>query len=137
MDITGFLDSAGFDKRFWKKDRFRDLNDIRRKSPEFFEKENKFNAWSLRNENLKEISPKQMLPDDVTIDVNHLPLVAGSIHFIRVVDYEGQISMLGEYFDVGKEYIDEYTWETIETDKQMLAVRYKDEELMVREIKKF
>lgn len=35
-EITGFLDSAGFDKRFWKKDRFRDLNDIRRESPEFF-----------------------------------------------------------------------------------------------------
>ncbi len=45
--------NKGFDKRFWKKDRFRDLNDIRSKSPEFFEKENKFNAWKLRNENLK------------------------------------------------------------------------------------
>ena len=69
--------------------------------------------------------------------MNHLPLVAGSIHFIGVVDYEGQISVLDEYFDVGKEYIGEYILETIETDKQMLAVRYKDEELMVREIEKF
>lgn len=129
--------NKGFDKRFWKKDRFRDLDDIRSKSPDFFEKENKFNAWKLRNENLKEISPKRMLPDDFTIDVNHLPLVAGKIHFIRAVDYEGRISVLDEYFDVGKEYIDEYVWATIETDKQMLVVRYKDEELMVREIKKF
>ena len=42
-------------------------------------------------------------------------------------------------FDIlgGKEYIDECVWATIETDKQMLVVRYKDEELMVREIKKF
>jgi hypothetical protein len=129
--------NKGFDKRFWKKDRFRDLNDIRRKSPEFFEKENKFNAWKLRNKNLKEISPKRMLPDDFAINVNHLPMVAGKIHFIRVVDYEGRISVLDEYFDVGKEYIDEYVWATIETDNQVLIVRYKDEELMVREIKKF
>ncbi len=36
--------NKGFDKRFWKKYRFVALNDIRSNSPEFFEKENKFNA---------------------------------------------------------------------------------------------
>ncbi len=78
-----------------------------------------------------------MLPDEFTIDVNHLSLVTGNIHFIRVVDYAEWISVLDEYFDMGKEYIDEYAWATIETDKQMLVVRYKYEELMVREINKF
>ena len=36
--------NKGFKKRFWKKERFADLHDIRKKSPIFFEKENRFNA---------------------------------------------------------------------------------------------
>jgi len=93
--------------------------------------------WLLKNKGLKEINPKRMLPEDCTIDVNRLPLVVGKIHFTRVVDSGGHISVLNEYFNVGEEYIDEYAWATIETGKQTLVVYYKDKDLTVREIKKF
>jgi|LGVE01.1.fsa_nt_gb transposase len=129
--------NKGFDKRFWQKERFTDLNDIRKKSEIFFEKENKFNAWKLRNEKLKVVDPKRMLPGDFTIAVDRLPMVTGKIHFIRRVDSRGKISVLNEYFDVGKEYTGEYVWATIETMKQTLMVYYKDENLKVREIKRF
>ncbi len=129
--------NKGFDKRFWKKEQFIDLDDIRKKSPIFFEKENKFNAWKLRNENLKAINPTRMLPEDFIIDVNNLPLVTGKIHFIRVVDSRGKINVLNEYFEVGKEYTEEYVWATIETMEQTFTVYYKDANLTVREIKKF
>lgn len=129
--------NKGFDKRFWKKEQFIDLDDIRKKSHIFFEKENKFNAWKLRNENLKAINPTRMLPEDFIIDVNNLPLVTGKIHFIRVVDSRGKINVLNEYFEVGKEYTEEYVWATIETMEQTLTVYYKDANLTVREIKKF
>jgi len=129
--------NKGFKKRFWEKERFRDLEDIRRKSPTYFEKENEFNAWKLRDKNLKAINPKRMLPKEFTVEVNRLPLVTGKIHFIRVVDSQGRISVLNEYFNAGKEYIGEYVWATIETRKQTLTVYYKDENLTVREIKKF
>ena len=131
--------NKGFDKRFWQKELFTDLNDIRKKSVIFFEKENTFNAWKLRNEKLKVVDPKRirMLPEDFTIAVDRLPLVTGKIHFIRGVDSRGKISVLNEYFDVGKEYTSEYVWATIETMKQTLMVYYKDENLKVREIKRF
>ncbi len=131
--------NKGFDKRFWQKELFTDLNDIRKKSVIFFEKENKFNAWKLRNEKLKVVDPKRirMLPEDFTIAVDRLPLVTGKIHFIQRVDSRGKISVLNEYFDVGKEYTGEYVWTTIETMKQTLMVYYKDENLKVREIKRF
>jgi hypothetical protein len=58
-------------------------------------------------------------------------------NFIREVDSWGKISVLNEYFNVGKEYTDEYVWATIETRKQTLIVCYKDENLKVREINKF
>jgi len=129
--------NKGFDKRFWQKELFTDLNDIRKKSVIFFEKENEFNAWKLRNDNLKVVDPKRMLPEDFSIAVDRLPLVTRKIHFIRGVDSRGKISVLNEYFDVGKEYTGEYAWATIETMKQTLMVYYKDENLKVMEIKRF
>ncbi|MGB3458766.1 MAG: hypothetical protein WBB08_05620 [Halobacteriota archaeon] len=86
--------NKGFDKRFWQKELFIDLEDIRKKSTTFFETENKFNAWKLRNEDLKSVDPKRILPKDFTIDVDRLPLVTGKIHFIREVDSRGKISVL-------------------------------------------
>jgi putative transposase len=129
--------NKGFDKRFWKKDQFTDLDDMRKKSSTFYEKENKFNAWKLKNKNIKPINPIQKLSEDFAIDVNSLPLVNGKIHFIRVVNSKGQISILNEHFNIGKEYVDEYIWATIETRKQTLTVYFKDENLTVREINKF
>lgn len=116
---------------------FTNLVYIRKKAPIYFEKQNEFNTWKLRNENLKSIDPKRLLRDDFTIDVNKLPLVTGKDHFIRVVDSKGTISVLNEYFNVGKEYTSDYVWATIETRKQTRTVFYKDERLKVREIKKF
>lgn len=129
--------NKGFDKRFWKNDQFADLDDMRKKSPTFCEKENKFNAWKLKNKNIKPINPIQKLSEDFVIDVNSLPLVNGKIHFIRMVNSQGQISILNEHFNVGREYIDEYVWASIETRKQTLTVYFKDENLTVREINKF
>ncbi|NQE53882.1 hypothetical protein C5S29_09840 [ANME-1 cluster archaeon GoMg3.2] len=58
-------------------------------------------------------------------------------NFICEVDSRGKISVLNEYFNVGKEYTDEYVGATIETRKQTLIVCYKDENLKVMEINKF
>jgi len=91
----------------------------------------------LRNDNLKSADLKRIPPKDFTIDVDRLPLVTGKIHFIREVDFLGKISVLNEYFNVGKEYTGKYVGATIETQKQTLIVCYKDEHLKVREINKF
>ncbi|MEA2053113.1 MAG: hypothetical protein U9O90_09925, partial [Euryarchaeota archaeon] len=44
-----------------QKELFIDLKDIRKKSKIFFETENKFNAWKLRNEDLKSVDPKRRI----------------------------------------------------------------------------
>ena len=129
--------NKGFGKNFWNKEQFSDLDDIQKKSPKYFETQNNFNAWKLKDKNLKKITPKRTLPEKFKIDVNKLHLVDGKIHFIRIVDSNGKISVLNEYFNVGKEYIGEYVWITVETLKQKLAIYYNDETLKVSEIKKF
>ena len=126
-----------FDELFWSKEQFKDLDDIRMKSLVMYETQNKFNQWKLKNKGLKAIQPRRMLKEECMIDANNLPLVTGQIHFIRVVDSQGRINILNEDFTVGKEYTGEYVWATIETRKEMLTVHYKDENLTVREIKKF
>lgn len=126
-----------FEVLFWSKEQFQDLDDIKDKSQIFYQTQNEFNRWKLRREDMKAISPRKTLPENFAINVNNLPMVSGKIHFIRVVDSKGRISVLNENFTVGEEYIGEYVWATIETRKDSLTVYYKDENLIVREIRRF
>jgi len=129
--------NKGFDRLFWKQETFTDLEDIRIKSDIFYARQNKFNERKLRDTDLRSIRPKRMLQPDFEIDVNNIPLVAGKIHFIRVVGSKGDISVLNGKFHVGGEYIGEYSWATVDTKEQSLVIFYNDEEMVVREIKRF
>jgi len=103
----------------------------------FRRKQNEFQSWKLRNKGLQSIKPIQFLRNDCSIDTNKIPLVNGKIHFIRVADPNGQIKLFNERFKVGKEYIGEYAWATIETGNQQLMICYKDQKLVVRNIKRY
>ena len=126
-----------FDDLLWSKEQFKDLDDIRTKSQVMYETQNEFNRWKLKKKGLKAIQPRGMLKEECTIDANNLPLVTGRVHFIRVVNSQGKINVLNEDFTVGKEYTGEYVWATIEIRKGILIIYYKDEDLNVREIKRF
>ena len=54
-----------------------------------------------------------MLRDAAETNLNKLPLTDGEVHFIRRADNNGQISVLDETFNMGKEFISEYVWVTI------------------------
>jgi len=129
--------NKGFDRLFWKQETFTDLTDIRIKSEIFYTRQNKFNERKLREKVLKSISPKRMLRHDFEIDANNIPLVAGKIHFIRMVKSKGDVSVLNERFHVGGEYIGEYCWATIDTKKESLVISYNDEKMVVLEINRF
>jgi hypothetical protein len=129
--------NKGFDRLFWKQETFTGLEDIRIKSEIFYARQNKFNERKLRDTDLVSISPKRMLRPEFEMNVNNIPLVAGKIHFIRVLGSKGDISVLNEKFHVGGEYIGEYSWVTIDTKEQSLVIFYNDEEMVVREIKRF
>ncbi len=124
-----------FDRLFWRRENFTNLSDIREKFKVFNENQNKFYQSKLKSENLNSITPKRMLGSDFEINLNDIPLVAGKIHFIRVVDCEGNIILLNERFHVGGEYIGDYTWQTVDTREQVIIMSYNDENMVVREIK--
>ena len=126
-----------FDRLFWTREIFIDLQDMQTKWLSFRRKQNEFQSWKLRDKGLQSNEPIHFLRNDFAIDTNNIPLANGKIHFIRIVNSKGQISILNEHFEAGKEYIGEYVWATVETMNQLLTIRYKDRNLTIRDIKKY
>jgi len=114
-----------FNVKFWAKELFTNREDMRAKSPHFVGQYNDLSAWKHRNKSLEQINPVRILNNSLTIPQGKLPLTKGRIHFIRMVDNGGEISVLNEAFKVGKEFINEYVWATICLEKQMLEVFYR------------
>ncbi|MDO8873904.1 MAG: hypothetical protein Q7V05_14415, partial [Methanoregula sp.] len=92
--------------------------------------------WKGEKQDLKSITPKRMLRSDFKIDLDAIPLVAGKIHFIRIVGSKEDIVVFNEHFRIGEAYIGDFVWATIDTREQSLSISYNDEEMVVRKIKK-
>ena len=117
-----------FGSKFWDKDTFADLEDIRTRSLHFVDQHNDLSAWKKRDKGLKQIKPVRMLKDTVEINSDKLPLTDGQIQFIRTVDNEGNISVFNEAFRVGGEFISEYVWATICLADRKMKVYYQAKE---------
>jgi transposase-like protein/transposase InsO family protein len=127
-----------FGEKFWAKELFTSLEDMRAKSPHFVGQYNDLSVWKHKNKSLEWIKPARILNNSIEIPLGKLPLTNGKIHFIRKVDIEGEISILNEAFEVGKEFIDEYVWATICLKKQKIGVYYRpkdqDTAVLIKEI---
>ncbi|MEA1905431.1 MAG: hypothetical protein U9N12_00565 [Euryarchaeota archaeon] len=66
-----------------------------------------------------------MLKNAAEMDLGKLPLAEGQMHFIRQVDNEGWINVLGEALNVGGGFISEYVRATICTGKRKMGVCYR------------
>jgi transposase InsO family protein len=122
-----------FGSKFWDKETFEDMEDIRTRSLHFVDQHNDLGAWKKRNEKLEQIEPVRILKDATEVNLNKLPLTDGKMHFIRQVDSGGRINVLNEALKVGEEFISEYVWATIYTGKRKMEVYYraKDQDVAV------
>jgi len=125
--MNGSIESFNgwFGSKFWDKDIFADLEDMRTMSLHFVDQYNDLSTWKKRDKGLEHIKPVRMLKNAAEIDLDKLPLTEGQVHFIRQVDTEGQINVLNEDFKVGKEFISEYVWSTVCTGKQKMEAYYR------------
>jgi transposase InsO family protein len=114
-----------FNAKFWEKETFTSLEDMRTKSTHFVCQRNDLSAWKKRDKGLEQIEPVRMLKDAAEINPDKLPVTDGKIHFIRMVDGAGQINVLNEVFKVGEAFISEYVWVTICLKKQKIEVYYR------------
>lgn len=123
-----------FDQMFWKSQTFTSLKHIRAQSKIFYENQNNFNRWREQKKKSPSFIHQCLLPKNFRLNSQHIPLVTGKIHFIRIVGSNGDIVLMNEIFHVGNEYIGEYVWATIDTGKQTLAIHYNDENMLVQKI---
>jgi len=130
--------NGGFNVKIWAKELFTNREDMRAKSPHFVGQYNDLSAWKHKNQSLEQIKPVRILNNSIEIPLEKLPLTEGKIHFIRKVDNEGELTILNEAFEVGKEFIDEYVWTTICLKKQKIGVYYRakdqDTAVLIKEI---
>ena len=133
--MNGSIESFNgwFGSKFWDKNIFADLEDIRTRSLHFVDQYNDLSTWKKSDKGLKPINPVRMLKNAAEIDLDKVPLTEGQVHFIRQVDNEGQINVLNEALNVGGEFISEYVWATICTGKRKMEVYYraKDQDVAV------
>jgi len=98
-----------FGEKFWDKEIFVNLEDMRTKSTHFVDQYNDLSIWKKRHQEIEESKP------------------------IRIL----KINLLNETFNVGKEFISEYVWATICLRKQRLEVYYRaqdwDVALLIKE----
>jgi hypothetical protein len=127
VQTNGSIESFNnwFGSKFWDKETFTDLKDMRTKSTHFVCKYNDLSVWKKRNKELKQTTPIRKLKNSAEINQDKLPLTDGKIHFIRQVDNNGTINVLNEVFKVGEEFISEYIWATIYMGKQRMEVYYR------------
>jgi hypothetical protein len=126
-----------FEAKFWDKETFTSLENMRAKSMHFVDQYNDLSAWKNKNKSLKQINPTRILNKALETSQDKLPLTDGKIHFIRKANNEGNISVLNESFEVGTEFIDEYVWATICLKKQKIRVyyrvKYQDAAVLIKE----
>ena len=71
-------------------------------------------------------APRQrLLPEQIAALPAELPLTAGRIHFIRRVSAAGEISLLGERWQVGKRLAHQYVWATVITHCRRLEIYHQ------------
>ena len=114
-----------FGAKFWDKETFTSLENIRARSLHFVDQHNDLSAWKKKDKELKQIAPVRLLKNAMGINLDKLPLTDGKIHFIRKVDNKAGINVLNEVFEVGKEFISEYVWATICLGKRKMGVYYR------------
>lgn len=123
---------------FWSRHRFTNLGDIQHEQP-------LFSHWyhhEYRPPQLQGLTPAHMragasiirLTQDLRRhlpDVMHdrLPITAGRFHLMRKVDASGQVEFLNEAWPIGKRWVGEYVWATVNTAQHTLTFWHKADEI--------
>lgn len=112
----------------WQPEAFKDLEHMRAESKKFRDKHNNYQDY--RKSNFKNQKPKsygtKYLPEPFSFDPTaDLPITRGRLHFVRLVDEDGNISILNENFHVDKNLSFQYVWAIISTKDLNLKIWYQ------------
>jgi hypothetical protein len=115
---------------FWRRHRFDGLVEVRRAAPQFV----RFYMECYHPPVLQGATPGQaqqqvtrrrLTPEEAQLLPSVAPLTAGRVHFVRLVDAQGQIRLLNETWTVGKRLAGQYVWATVSTHRRRLAIYHR------------
>lgn len=137
-DIESF--NSDWDQAFWQRERFRDLAHVQGESP-IFERwyRTRYEPPALQGltptEARMDFTPRLVAADFAWHLVeDRLPLTAGQVHFIRLVNSRGQIKILNELWTVNEKLGGEYVWATISTTEQRLRIYHQEAPKSARQL---
>ena len=128
---------------FWHRHRFDGVAEVRRAAPQFM----RFYMERYHPPSLQGATPRQaqrvvgrrkLRAAQAGELPRVLPLTAGRVHFVRLVDAQGQITLLNERWTVGKRLAGQYVWATISTMRRRLVIYHRrTAQARVRTVKEF
>src|SRR5437867_2193387 len=128
---------------FWRRHRFAGLAEVRRAAPQFV----RFYMECYHPPALHGATPRQaqrqvtrrrLTAAEARLLPSVVPLTAGRVHFVRLVDTQGQITLLNETWTVGKRLAGQYVWATISTHRRRLVIYHRrTAQARVRLVKEF
>jgi putative transposase len=115
---------------FWRTHRFDSLAAVRRAAPQFM----RFYTQHYHPPALQGATPGQahqhvtrrlLTAEEIALLPSEMPLTAGRVHFLRLVNAQGQITLLNETWMVGKRLAGQYVWATINTARRRLQIYHR------------
>jgi len=122
-----------FDKKFFRAQSYKDLDDIRNKAIEFEKFHNNYYRYKANN-NKVPIEVFNSDRPDIFLDIDYtlpkfIPLIDGDIILIRLIRSDRKLNIFGESFLVSKDLVYSYIEALISVKEQSLKV-FRDNQLL-------
>jgi hypothetical protein len=132
------------DQFFWSRQQFETVSKVREAYPDFLDYfRNQRQLPAIQNRTPVEMRTScpnamvRLLQSNFHLHQwERLPIVAGTIHCVRLADRQGQINILNRHIVLGSDYARHYILARIDTAKQQMALYHQpDAEAEIDEIK--
>jgi hypothetical protein len=132
-----------WNQTFWRRHRFDGLAEMRRVAPQFLRfYTQRYHPPALHGatplQAQQQVTRRRLTAEEVGLLPSVLPLTAGRVHFLRLVNAQGQMTLLNETWEVGKRLAGQYVWATISTHRRRLRIYHRQStQAQVRLVKEF
>lgn len=127
---NGYIESfnSRFNEYVWLFQKYRNLSHLREEAEQFRNKHNEYQTYKKEQFSKQVLCghTKRFFPRNFKYDLStELPITQGKIHFVRLVNEKGFVTILNEPFYINKDLSFEYIWTTIFTKEQKLEIYYQ------------
>lgn len=118
-----------YDRNVWNKIELPNFQAVRHHSPVFFEAYRRSHHHAALNghcpADLHFAQPLRELPEHLQLP-SRLPIIAGSVHFIRRIDQDKKTKILNLEWEVPRAQVDQGVWATLQISRHGATLRFFD-----------